>query len=145
MKNGYNVRFYKPEDFEAVIRLLAETDMNTSFDPYSFGSKSLVIENKDGVIGFIWVIAGDSKIVYIGDFVIAKKYWYRKNHPGVVLGKALFGLLGKMGYEGYLANVNPNQKKMYKMLTQKLKGSDRKEHFLIRGTIKEFNESLLSF
>jgi len=145
MRNEMKVRFYDPKDFDTVLNLLAETKMNTNYDAYSFGSKSLVLENKGEVIGFCWVIAGDSKTVYINDFTVAKKYWYRKDQPGLFLAKALLGLLHNIGYEDYLTNVQPHRRKMYKLLTQKLKGRDCKEHSLIRGTIKELNEGLLSF
>lgn len=140
-KNKINIRFYNPEtDFEAVIGLLKENDMDTNYQPHSFGSKAIVAENANGIAGFMCVIAGSSSIVYIELFVTAKKYHYKpaSKHPAPPLLSVMMGLLKKSGYKNYEANIELKDRKVFKMATQKLGARDAGKRHLICGSISEF-------
>ena len=122
MKSNITIRFYTPKDFEAVISLLKEAEMDVSYSPHDFGTKSMVAERNGEIVGFCWAICGDSPIIYLNDLVIIKKYQYKPSskHPAPPLLNAMVGLLKKLGYKRAITNIQPERKKVLKMAIEKL-------------------------
>ena len=118
------IRPYTITDYQEVVELLIRSEVEPPVEPSDLSGPGIVAIAKEGIVGFIWALVGQSTQAHIDYLVADKKY------PliGWTLVKVMDKILKDLGIRRYTFYVEPDNDKMIKAVShetfevQKLRG-----------------------